>query len=92
MADLIELSILGKRLKVNSEGNDEYVREVAQYVVEKMDEVQKNGSQSASLNVAIMAALNIADDYFKSVGHQKTLFDKIEKKCDELIGFIDSKV
>jgi cell division protein ZapA len=88
--DLVEVTILGKKLSLRADGNEDYVREVAQYVEEKMDHAQSS-AQTSSLNVAIMAALNIADDYFKILGTQKKAFAQIEQQCIDLVNFIDSK-
>ena len=89
--DVVEVNILGRKITLRAEGNEEYVREVAQYVDEKMTEAQRLG-QTSPLNVAILAALNIADDYFKILGKQKQAFAQVESQCIELINYIDSKL
>lgn len=88
---LVEVTILGRKITLKAQSNEEYIREVAQYVDEKMEEAQGGGSAS-SLNVAIMAALNIADDYFKILGRQKGAFAQVEQQCIDLINYIDSKI
>lgn len=89
--DAVEVTILGKRIILRSDGNDDYVREVAQYVDEKMEEAQK-ATKSSTINVAILAAMNIADDFFKEVGHRKQTFSQVEQQCIDLINYIDSKL
>ena len=89
--DTVEVTILGRKMTLRADGNEEYVREVAQYVDEKMEEA-KRMSQTSSLNVAILAAMNIADDFFKSVGEQNRSFAQVEQQCIELINYIDSKL
>ena len=89
--DLVEVTILGKKILLRADGNEEYVREVAQYVDEKMEE-SRTSPQISSLNAAIMAALKIADDYFKALGTQKRAFQQVEKQCIDLINYIDSKL
>ena len=89
--DLVEVNILGRKLMLRADGNEEYVREVASYVEEKMDQAQ-GGAQASTLNVAIMAALNIADDYFKTLGTQKKAYSQVEQQCIDLLNYIDSKL
>ena len=89
--DTVEVTILGRKMTLRADGNEEYVREVAQYVDEKMEEANRM-SQTSSLNVAILAAMNIADDFFKSVGEQNRSFAQVEQQCIELINYIDSKL
>ena len=87
--DLVEVTLLGRKIHLRAEGNEEYIRQVAQYVEERMDQAQAT-SQSSTLNVAILAALNIADDYFKSMGKQKETNSQVERQCIDLINYIDS--
>jgi cell division protein ZapA len=87
----VEVTILGRKIALRSDGNDEYVRQVAQYVDEKMEEAQAT-SKTSTLNVAILAAMNIADDYFKAVGERKQAFATVENQCIDLINYIDSKL
>lgn len=89
--DAVEVTILGRKISLRADGNEDYVREVAQYVDEKMEEAQK-ASKSSSINVAILAAMNIADDFFKEVGQRKQTYAQVEQQCIDLINYIDSKI
>ena len=89
--ETVEVTILGRKVNLRADGNEEYIREVAQYVDEKMEQAQKQ-SQSSTLNVAILAALNIADDFFQSVGEKQRTFAQVEQQCIDLINYIDSKL
>lgn len=86
----VDITILGRKITLRADDNEEYVREVAQYVDDKMEEAQKS-SKTSSINVAILAAMNIADDYFKEVGSKKRTFAQVEQQCIDLINYIDSK-
>ncbi len=64
MSGRVEVEILGKTYTVHGDKDHDYVRKVAEYVDRKMREIaQVTGTVSTS-RIAILAALNIADEYF----------------------------
>jgi cell division protein ZapA len=54
--------IFGQEYSVRAESNAEHVREVAELVDQKMREVASASSQVSTVRVAILAALNLADE------------------------------
>lgn len=85
----VEVNILGKRLHIRSGDDEQYVQEVAKYVDEKMKEVHETFRGTASMDVAILAAMNIADDYFKTRGQNKALTEEMSGEVNGIIEFID---
>jgi len=61
-ANLIQVEIFGQNYTLRAEGDAEYVRSLAAYVDGKMREVATQTRAVDSLRVAILAALNIADE------------------------------
>ena len=59
------VEIYGQKYTVRSDDDAEHVERVAAYVDERMREVARASSQVTSLRVAILAALNIADELFR---------------------------
>lgn len=93
MADnVIEVTILGRKMLLSTESDEDYVREIADYVNEKMENIREQSGSTSSLNVAILTALDIADEYFKQVGLQKEICEKVDKQCLELVNYIDTKL
>lgn len=60
-----EVTILNHRFTVKSEEDEKYVKKVADYVNKKMHEIVSGQKVVSTVNVAILAALNIAGDLFK---------------------------
>lgn len=60
-----EVKILGQRYKMRSDESEEYLNNLAEFVNEQITEVQKGTKTVATHNLAILAALNIADNLFK---------------------------
>jgi cell division protein ZapA len=66
-----------------------YYNSLAQYVEMKMKEVQEMTNVVSSQKIAILAALNIADELFRDRENRSTSGESIEKKYVELIQLLD---
>ena len=89
MKNSVQVEILGKEFTVKSENDESYVKEIADYVNRKMEEVLKDTRTVATVNVVLLAALNIADEYFRIKEQHQELIGDIESKCQELISLIE---
>lgn len=57
---LVKVWIFGQEYALRASSNEEYIREVASYVDEKMKEIQDNAPSSInSTKIAILAASNL---------------------------------
>ena len=82
---VVEVNILEQKLLVKSEDGEEHVKMVVDYLNSKIEEVKKNSKAVSTLNVALLAAMNIADDYFET----KERLVKLEGRAKELSKLID---
>ena len=60
------VTIFNQTFRVRSGDNPEYVHELARYVDEKMSELAEQTLTVDTLKIAILAALNIADDFIST--------------------------
>lgn len=65
MKKTVDVEIMGQMFTVSSDAEEGYVRRVAEYVDGKIQEVLKTGRPVAKSSVAMLAALNIADEYYR---------------------------
>ncbi len=89
MKKTTEIAIMGQKIMIKSDSDEDYVQKVAGFVDQKIQEVMQSTKSVASLNVAILAAMNIADEFFKSQREQREKVDRAEKKIQDLIELID---
>jgi cell division protein ZapA len=85
----IEVTIMGQKFMVKSESGDDYVIEIAKYVDRKINEVIQSTKAVASVNVALLAAMNIADEFRKYRNDKEGRIDKVEKKVKDMIELVD---
>ena len=81
---LVEIKVFGQTYTVKTDAEEEHIQRVARYVNEKMDEVTRNTKSVSSLSVAILTALNIADDLIREKEKRLALLQEVEKKSKDL--------
>ena len=84
-----EVRILGQDLSVISDSGDEHVENVIRYVSEKVEEAGKAAGSKNALNLAILTALNIADEYLRMMGVKENSYSQLESRSEQLIHLIN---
>ena len=77
MKRVVDVEIMGQKFSLKSDADENYIRVVADYVDEKVQELLKTARPSAQFNVAIMAALNIADEYHQLKEKHETVLNRL---------------
>ncbi|HUN54117.1 MAG TPA: cell division protein ZapA [Smithella sp.] len=80
---------MGQEISVLSDSEDEQVAEVVQFLNKKMEEILRSGNGLKNLNVAILAALNISEEFLKLKGINRELCDQLESRSEKLIQLIE---
>ena len=81
---LIQVEIFGQTYNVRGEEGQGYIEELAGYVDTKMRAVAEATGTIDSLKVAILAALNIADEYFKLEREHPESEERVAVRASEL--------
>ena len=88
MKNVVELRILGQRLVVRSYEDKNYVRDVEGYLSGKIEEVRQNSKVVATLDLALLTALNVTGELLKA----REKLESIERKSGELTQMIDRRL
>jgi cell division protein ZapA len=89
---VVEIKVFGQTFSVKTDADEDHIQTVAQYVNEKMDEVLRKTRSVSTLNVAILTALNIADDLLKEKEQRKALLREVEVKSKDLVDKINVRM
>ena len=65
MKKALDVQILGQKFTISSDAEEDYMLKVAGYVDGKMQEIMQSPKTVTKSNVAMLAALNIADEYHR---------------------------
>ena len=90
--NLVEIRVFEQTFTVKTDSEESHILEVAQYVNDKIEEILKKTRTVSSLNVAILAALNVADDLLKERERRKALLREVGMKSRDLVEKIDMKI
>ncbi|MDR1101969.1 MAG: cell division protein ZapA [Clostridiales bacterium] len=66
MKEKVEVVIAGKKYTVMGMESPEYIQKVTDYVNGKMQMLTDNNHELTAEGAAVLTAINVADDYFKS--------------------------
>ena len=69
--------------------SEEQVYRIAAYVNEKLQEVQESAEGLSEKKTAILAALNIASDYFRALRERDEILARYRSRTETLIYQID---
>lgn len=83
----VKVKLLGQTYKLVGQEDTEYLQLVAQYVNTKMLEIQATYPQLDTTKIAVLSALNIADEYIKLKQLNEDLTRDNEALSTELITY-----
>jgi cell division protein ZapA len=95
MKSLVRVEILGREYNIRSDEGEERVQKIAQYVDEKLRKTSEISKTTSTLNAAILAAMDIANEYFEALEgrtHLRQRVEEIETKSGRLIERINAKI
>jgi cell division protein ZapA len=86
----VEIQILGQRMVLRADEDPRHVERLASYVKRKVDELAASGPISSS-KLAVLAALNIADDYFRALDEAREFKRQVAQKSRGLLSELDKR-
>lgn len=75
----LDVEILGQKLTISSDSEESYMLRVAGYVDGKMQELLQSPKPIARSNIAVLAALNIADEYHRLKDAHEAMLSKLNQ-------------
>ena len=91
MKKSIDVEISGQKYIIKSDAEEEYIYEIADYLNKKIEEVSLTTKTVDTLNLVILAALNIVNDLFRTRNEQGELKHWVESKSRRMISIIENQ-
>ena len=85
----IRVEIYNQTYSIRSDGDNEYILDLAQYVDGKMREISSGTLTVDSLKVAILAALHIADKFYQLKNAQAQSDAQLAARSSECAAMLD---
>ncbi len=92
MTKCIEVDVYGQRLALQPIEDERYAQELARYVEGQMHTIAQGLASSTPAKVAILAAMNIADQLFQQERRRQAGEAELERRTEGLLEYIGSRV
>jgi cell division protein ZapA len=89
MSQVVTVEIAGQRYPIRSALDERYVAELAAYVDGKMRAAAETAPASDLLGLAILVALNVADEYFRARQLQSSARGELNDRALRLEQLVD---
>lgn len=86
---VVHVEVNGQRYPIRSALDPVYVQELAAYVDRKLKVAAESAPSSDTLGLAILAALNIADEFFRTRDSQLLADGSVAARAGELERIVD---
>jgi len=80
----IRVNIFGADYSLMSDNDEKFVKEIARYIDDKMREIDKNQTVKSSSRIAVLAALNIAEELFQERLYREKLLDQLNEEARKI--------
>jgi cell division protein ZapA len=80
----LRVNIFGAEYVLKATENQEELIKIAEYVDQKMKEINRSQSINSNVKIAILAALNIAEELFQNQKYQERLIDQVNHESQKL--------
>ena len=91
MKKRFDIRVIGQEFSVLSDKGDEYVSKIVQHINERAKEIGDASEDVTTSDIAILVALNIAEELFRVRGEKEDLLSRFEGEIGELISYIDKE-
>jgi cell division protein ZapA len=89
---IVHVNIYGEEYAIRSENEEAYIRQVAEYVDRAMRDLAEKVPNKSPSRVAVLTALNIADELFAERNSGQSELSVVEKRTHEMISLLDEKL
>ena len=89
MNSVVTVEIAGQRYPIRSGLDARYIAELASYVDQKMRDASDSAPTTDMLGLALLVALNIADEYFRASQQQSSAHGELNERALRLEQLVD---
>ena len=91
--NFVKVSIYGQEYTIKAPADATYIKNIAEYVDQKMREIQEElNTPQVPAKVAIFAAMNIADEFFAIKRDNDKMKNTLEGKVSSLMEVVEEEI
>lgn len=89
--NVVRVKIAGEELTLRSDRSEEYTREVADFVNQRIEEIRSSGSILETHKAAILTALALADELFEARRDDEEIAERMRSLTSDLVRLLPPK-
>lgn len=86
----VEVTLLGQRFAVRSDRDEAYLHQVASFVNRKYDELQRQARTATSHQLALLVAMNLADEMFRNEERHADVRQELQSRTERVLASVDA--
>lgn len=86
----MKVTVAGKSLTIRTGAKPKYVKALAAFVSAQVDDARRSGRTQTTQNLALLAAMNIADELFQLRESETQLKRDVREKTKKILTFLES--
>ena len=87
----MKVVIAGHKFSVRTDAKPSYVKELASYVTEKMEEARTRGKVGTTHSQAMLAAMTIADELHQLRERQERLEREVRRRSETILRYLEQE-
>jgi cell division protein ZapA len=85
----VTVSVAGQNLALRTDAKARYIKELAEYVTGKVEEARAKGRTVTTQSLALLAAMNIADELHQLRKSQEELKRQVRERTERILRYLD---
>ena len=81
----VTLEVAGQKFRLKTDAEEAYVRSLAEYVNGKIEEAKQGARAVATQSIALLVALNIADELFQAKDRDAVFRRRVREKSKAIL-------
>ncbi len=87
----MKITVAGQRLTIRTDAKPSYVKELAALVSSQIEEIRTAGRVQTTQMLALLAAMNIADELLKARESEARLKQQVKEKTERILHYLDAQ-
>jgi cell division protein ZapA len=85
----VKVTVAGQKLSIRTNAKPTYVKDLASFVSGQLDEVKGHGRTATTQSLALLAAMNIADELFQLRDKHQKLKREVREKTASILNQLE---
>lgn len=89
MSRSVKVTVAGTRLAIKTDAKPKYIKELAAYVTDRVEQVKASGKTATTQSLALLVAMSIADELHELRDAQAKLKREVREKTSRMLRYLE---